>query len=322
MIKQDILNELKATGDYVSGETLSEKLGISRTAVWKHINSLKKDGYDILSVTNKGYRLLQSDVLNAEEIQSWLTTEYFGRNAVCVHETDSTNDLAKRESSMPEGTVFTADIQTAGKGRRGKSWVSGNGDGLWMSILIKPDIMPQQLSGITLVTGLAVAKALIEITGAEVLIKWPNDIVLERKKLCGILCEMSAEINAINYAVCGIGINLNKSVFDGEIGDVACSVMSVTGKKTNRGEVCAKVLNHFEPLYSQYLSEGIESIIGEYKKYCVTIGKTVNIVKGKEVIKAKAVDLNTSGELLIETENGRETVSSGEVSVRGLFGYI
>lgn len=321
MIKRDILNELKKADDYVSGEVLSAKLSISRTAVWKHINSLKKDGYEILSVTNKGYKLIQSDVLSSDEIQTKLDTEIFGRNAVCVHETDSTNDLAKREHNMPEGTVFTADIQTAGKGRRGKSWVSGNGDGLWMSILIKPDILPQELSCITLVTGLAVAKALEEYTGREVLIKWPNDIVLEKKKLCGILCEMSAEINTINYAVCGIGINLNKAEFDGDIGNVACSVLSVTGKKSFRSEVCSAVLNHFEPLYNKYISQGIESIVDEYKKYCITLGKNVKLIKGGEITEAEAIDVNRLGELVVKTENGIEAVSSGEVSVRGIFGY-
>lgn len=321
MIKNDILTELKLSEDFVSGEALSSKFGISRTAVWKHINSLKKDGYEIISVTNKGYRLCGADVLSGEEIIPLLTTERLGRNIVCVHETESTNTLAKKENHMPDGTLFVADIQTAGRGRRGKRWESCSTGGLWMSVLLKPDIAPESLSCLTLAAGLAVCKALRRLTGAEVMIKWPNDIVLEKKKLCGMLCEMSCEVDTVSYAVCGIGINLNTEKFDGEIGKIACSVKGVMGITLSRSTVCAEVLNCFEPLYTEYLSGNLKKIIAEYKKYCITLGKNVTVIKGDRTINAYAADVNEKGELVICNDGREECLSSGEVSVRGIFGY-
>ena len=322
MIKSDILAELKQSEDFVSGEALSNKFKISRTAVWKHINSLKKDGYEIVSITNKGYRLCGADVLSAEEITPLLKTKQLGRNIVCVHETESTNTLAKKENHMPDGTLFVADKQSAGRGRRGKGWESNSTQGLWMSLLLKPNIAPEELSCLTLAVGLAVCKALRKLTGARVMIKWPNDIVLEKKKLCGILCEMSCEVDSVSYAVCGIGVNLNTEKFDKDIDGIACSVKGVTGIKLCRSVVCAQIINCFEPIYALYLSGEIEKIITEYKECCITIAKSVTVIKGDRKINAYAVDVNEKGELVIRSDAGEECLSSGEVSVRGLFGYV
>lgn len=322
MRKEDILKLLRAEKGYVSGEKISERLGISRTAVWKHINSLKKEGYNISSVSRRGYIFKESDILNADEIADRLKTEKIGKEIVYISKTDSTNNMAKRNSEKGDGTVFVTDCQTAGKGRSGKEWLSADSGGLFMSILLKPDLPPDSLSTMTLVVGLAVTKALRKLTGEEICIKWPNDIVLNKKKLCGILCEMSAEVGMLNYVVCGIGVNVGNERFPKEIDKVACSIKSETGKNFLRSTVCAEILNTFEMVYKQFLTDGIASLIPEYKKYCITLGRDVTVIKRGESYNAYAADVNDSGELVVSTPGGTEALYSGEVSVRGLLGYV
>ncbi|MDY3929640.1 MAG: biotin--[acetyl-CoA-carboxylase] ligase [Clostridia bacterium] len=322
MMKNKILDILKKNGGFVSGEELSNILGISRSAVWKHINNLKKDGYAVTAVTNKGYRLDESDVLSAEEVKNNLNTEIIGRNIIYTETVDSTNSLAKQRNDEADGTVFLTDIQTAGRGRRGKAWKSADKNGLWMTILLKPDISPQLISCLTLVAGLAVQRALTDICGVGFEIKWPNDLVLNKKKVCGILCEMSCEVEKIDYAVCGIGINLNNEEFDNEIKNIATSVFIEKGKKVKRCDAAAAVIENFEKLYMRFIKDGIENITEEYKEVCATLGKDVVIVKNGKEERAKALDITSSGELVIESYGKRKIISSGEVSVRGLFGYV
>ena len=322
MKKEDILTLLRADKGYVSGEKISEVFGVSRTAVWKHINSLKKEGYNIGSVSSRGYILKNSDVLNETEISNYLRTKKLGKEIVFLPETDSTNNMAKRGSDMADGTLFIADSQSEGRGRSGKTWLSPEGSGLWMSILLKPNLPPNTLATMTLVAGLAVTKALRKITGEKICIKWPNDIVLNNKKLCGILCEMSAEVGRLNYVVCGIGINVRNKSFPDSIGNVACSIRSETGKLLLRSVVCAEILNELEKEYETFLNGGIAPLIPEYKKYCITLGKEVVIIKNDKSYHADAVDINENGELVVQTPNGIETLYSGEVSVRGLLGYV
>lgn len=322
MKKEDVLKFLRSGVGFVSGEKISEQLGVSRTAVWKHINELKKDGYNIASVSNRGYKLYDSDVLNSDEISCLLDTEFIGNEIVFLQKTDSTNNMAKRASEKSNGTLFVADIQTNGRGRMGKEWLSSDKNGLWMSILLKPNLPPQALSAITLVAGLAVTKALRKLTKEEIFIKWPNDIVLNGKKLCGILCEMSAEVGAVNYVICGIGVNVGNESFPPQINHIACSIKSETGKTYFRSVVCAEISAAFETFYNQFLQCGIESLITEYKKYCITLGRNVTVKNGETTYQAYAMDLTDSGELIVRTDNGTQTLFSGEVSVRGFQGYV
>lgn len=205
-MKQEILNMLQAADGYVSGERISQELGISRAAVWKHIKKFKADGYEIESATNKGYRLISlPDILTEHTIKNGLGTKFIGQNVFVYHETDSTNSRAKENFSVPDGSLFIAEIQNHGKGRLGRSWEAPEGVGIWLSLLLKPRLSPTEVSQITLIAGLAVCRAI----GNNAKIKWPNDIVIGSKKICGILTEMSAEINMVNFVVCGIGINVN-----------------------------------------------------------------------------------------------------------------
>lgn len=319
-VKQKILDILTSADDYISGEKMSQRLGISRAAVWKHIKSLKNEGYGIESVTNKGYRVVHvPDIISEHGIKSGLKTEFIGQNVRCVRETDSTNNEAARFSSMSDGTVFTAEIQTGGKGRLGKEWVSQKKSGIWMSVLLKPYIAPPNAPEITLIAGLAVCRAL-KTFGAR--IKWPNDIVIDGKKICGILTEMSAEIERVNYIVCGIGINVNTENFPKEISDKAASLYTVTGEKHNRCVIIRRVLEEFETLYKEYLQNGFAPLRESYKALCVNIGRHADAVYRDKTVSGEAVDITDTGELVIKTTGGNVIVSSGEVSVSGIYGHI
>lgn len=318
-MKNKILNILKNSGDYISGEKISEQLNISRAAVWKHIKNLKNSGYEIESVTNKGYRLIFSpDLLSAGEITKGLNTEFIGRKLIIFDETDSTNTQAKLHSSYPEGSVFIAEVQNHGKGSRGRQWLSPRGTGIWHTILLKPDISLMEVSQITLIAGLAVCRAI----GLGAQIKWPNDIVIGSKKVCGILTEMSAETDMINYVVCGIGINVNDKDFPPEISHRATSMYLESGQKYTRNEIIARLLNEFEGVYKKFLEGGLTAVLDDYKKSCVTLGREVSVIFKKETVAGRAVDIDDSGALIVETDSGRITVNSGEVSVRGIYDYI
>ncbi len=318
-MKQKILKILTENDDYISGEKISEMLDISRAAVWKHIKKFKEDGYVIESVTNKGYRLISSpDIISENGIKSGLKTDFIGQNLVIFDETDTTNERAKAASDLPDGSVFIAEVQTRGKGSRGRSWVSPRGEGIWLSILLKPDISPLEVSQITLVTGLAVCRAI----GLGSMIKWPNDIVIGGKKICGTLTEMSAEMNAVNYVVCGTGINVNTESFSEEIKDRATSMYLEGGAKFERNKIIAKFLNEFEKLYKIFIKKGLAAILDDYKKNCITIGREVSVIFKKATVIGTAVDVDESGALVVETDSGIIHVTSGEVSVRGIYGYV
>lgn len=314
----EILSMLKK-GDFVSGSVISRELGISRTAVWKYICKLREQGYDIQSVTNKGYMLSkENDVLNKCEIQEKLKTKYMGRNLLIYDEVSSTNLAAKEKNNMPDGTVFVADMQSSGRGRLGRVWESAKGEGLWFSVLLKPDMTPEHVSLITLIAGLAVCETL----GSGYFIKWPNDIVTDGKKICGILTELSAEIDHVEYVVCGIGINVNNAEFSEELREKATSLLIKTGKKYIRNHLLADILNCFEVLYDELVKNGFSSIIERYKKKCITIGKQVSVMGKACPVIGLARDITESGALVISCGGKRLEVNSGEVSVRGIYGYI
>lgn len=318
-MKNRILTILKASDGYVSGERISKELNISRSAVCKHIKKLRSEGYDISSVTNRGYMLKSvSDVISRERIAEKLNTEYIASNIVMFDEVDSTNNAAKRSSDMPDGTLFVSEIQTGGKGRFGRAWSSPRGNGIWMSLLLKPHMLPQDVSQITLIAGMAVAKGI----GCGAAIKWPNDVVIGTKKVCGILTEMSAEIERVNYIVCGIGINVNTPLFDGELEKRATSLYIETGEKYERSVLISRVMNEFERLYKIFILDGISGIADEYRSLCITVGREVSVIYPNRTISGRAVDIDNDGQLIVETANGIITVASGEVSVRGMYGYI
>ena len=230
-IKTSILRMIRQSSGYVSGQSLCEALGVSRTAVWKYVNQLKEEGYEFDAVSNKGYRIVKyPDIITREEIESMLPEGLAVTNVVYYHETDSTNTRAKQaaEDGEKSGTLFITECQTGGRGRRGRTWESPAGSGIWMSLLLRPEIKPFDASMLTIVAAMGMKDAIEEIIGAgagqggiHCKIKWPNDIVLGDRKICGMLTEMSAETDWINYVVIGIGVNVNTTEFDDSIKDTA-----------------------------------------------------------------------------------------------------
>ncbi|MDU1348012.1 biotin--[acetyl-CoA-carboxylase] ligase [uncultured Clostridium sp.] len=325
-MKSKILKILKDNKEeFISGENLSKNFGITRAGIWKYMNALKEEGYEIASISKKGYKLISSpDILKYEEIEEYLETQYIGRNIIHYNTIDSTNKVAKSLAmESKEGTVIVSEEQTNGRGRLGRNWRSPSRAGIWMSIILKPNISPMMASKVTLIGAAAVHKALEEI-GIIAKIKWPNDILLNNKKICGILTEMSGEMDKLNYIVMGIGINVNVEEFPDELKIIATSLKIEENKQINRKELFSKILNNFESLYDEFKNNGnIISTIDICRKNSLLLGKEVSLINGSKVVTAKALDLDEDGELLVEYEDKTKgKVISGEVSVRGLYGYV
>lgn len=327
-MKSEILRFLKnAEGEFVSGQELSESLGVSRTSIWKHINQLKEEGYEIESISRKGYKLKSApDKLDREEIGPLLSTEFIGREIVYLDTVDSTNEEIKRRADRSrEGLVVISEEQSVGKGRLGRNWTSRKGAGIYMSILLKPDIYPQDAPKITQVAAAAVVKGLKE-SGVDAKIKWPNDIILKEKKVAGILTEMTGELMRVEYITLGIGINVNNGIedFPEEIANKASSLKLEEKKEFERKKIASAVLNNFEKLYSDFLERGSISVSIEIcKANSILLGKEVRVISRKSEILRKAVDINEDGELVVEDGDGnQESVFSGEVSIRGIHGYV
>jgi BirA family biotin operon repressor/biotin-[acetyl-CoA-carboxylase] ligase len=325
-MKTEILEMLRSTQSYVSGQELCNKFGVSRTAVWKAINQLKEAGYEIEAVSNKGYHLLSApDVIDEPELKSILTTEWAGQEYLYFDSIDSTNTKAQELAAQgyPNGTLVAAERQLSGKGRRGRSWESPAGSGIFMTLLLKPDINPGNASMLTLVAALAVAKAISEITGVPAGIKWPNDIVINGKKICGILTEMSAQFDYINHIVIGIGINVHNETFPEELQETASSLLLECGRRFHRATIMEKILEHFETYYAIFLeTQDLEGLMREYNACLVNMQKIVKVLDPKEPFEGKAMGITKKGELIVDTWESRKLVSSGEVSVRGIYGYV
>ena len=329
-MKEKILQELKNhAGLYISGEELSGILQVSRTAVWKYMNQLKDMGYVIESQTKKGYRLLESpDSLQPQEVKGNLNTEVVGQNLLFFEQLDSTNLYAKRiaEGGFLDGTVIIADEQLKGKGRMGRIWVSPKGKGIWMTIMLKPKINPADASKVTLLAACAISKAIEEISGLSTKIKWPNDIVVNGKKLCGILTEMSAEIDEINYLIIGIGVNVNIDLedFPKELQAIATSVKIEKGSGIIRKDLAAAIINQFERYYNGFIKTGsIKAYINEYKEKSAVLGKKVSVISSTLELQGTVIDISEEGQLQLELQDGSiKEIISGEVSLRGMTGYI
>ncbi|MFR7752286.1 MAG: biotin--[acetyl-CoA-carboxylase] ligase [Agathobacter rectalis] len=326
-MKEEILRLLRSADGYISGQELCNRFGVSRTAVWKAINQLKEAGYEIEAQQNKGYRLMAApDLMTEAEIKSLMHTEWVAKEVLYFDTIDSTNTKAQElaEKGYPSGTLVVADKQESGKGRRGRSWVSPSGTGIFMTLMIKPDINPNNASMLTLVAALAVAKAITSVTGEEALIKWPNDIVVNGKKVCGILTEMNAQFDYINNIVVGVGINVHNESFPEEISQMASSLMiEAGGKRFHRAQIIAETMLYFEQYYDTFLkTQDLSALVREYDELLVNRNKSVRVLDPKEPFDGKAMGITPKGELIVDTWESRKLVSSGEVSVRGIYGYV
>lgn len=322
-MQKKILDILLNTDDFISGQEISEKLGVSRQAVWKSINALKEKGYEIQSVTNRGYRLVSSpDYLNESSLKSLLHNKIIGKNLIVLDSVNSTNDHLKKlgNEGCENGTVVAAREQTRGKGRLGRTWQSKKDDGIAFSVLLRPNVAPSEVSAITPLAGLAVCKAIREYTKLDCVIKWPNDIIVGRKKLVGILTEMSAEFDAVEYVITGIGINIDHTSFPEEIAFKATSLLLETGRHIDKNEFLACVLEHLENEFVKNNLELTPTALSEYTDLCATVGRSVTFQRGTRRISGMAVGVSEHGELKVMMSDGTIClVNSGEVTVQGIY---
>lgn len=321
-MKSEILSLLRNADGYVSGEELSKKLGVSRTAVWKNINLLREEGYVINSLTNRGYKLEKSpDVLDENIISNGLNVSVAGTKIKVMKSIDSTNDEVKRlaNNGGQSGLIVAAEEQTAGKGRLGRVWESEDG-GLYFTLLIRPELPPSAIASITLAAGYAVCLAIRDYTGCDAKIKWPNDIIIGNKKVCGILTEMAAQSDQIDYVAIGIGINVNHTEFSDEISHKATSLYLETGKKIDRNPFFRAVIEKLDSVLASFLVSVSLDDIQSFKSLCATLGRKVSVQRGGQTIEGTAYDLTTNGELIIKDTVGHNIIiNSGEVTVQGIY---
>ena len=330
MTKQIVLKLLREhTEEFLSGEAISRQAGVSRAAVWKAVEQLRQEGYGIESVPNRGYRLTRVTArLRPEELAEQFRDCRIGRELLCFDIIDSTNNELKRRavSGTVDGTVILADQQTGGRGRRGRSFVSPAGKGLYLSAALRPRCPLSEISTLTAWTAVALCDAVGAACGVRPRIKWTNDIVLEGKKLCGILTEMGLEneINALQYLVTGIGVNVNQRPedFSPDVRPIAASLFNVLGRPVRRSELAVQIIRALDRMYSAF-PQGKADYLARYRADCLTPGNRVQLITPASRTEATALSIDDEFRLVVEYDDGRrEALSAGEVSVRGMYGYV
>lgn len=309
-----ILNEHK--NEYISGEVISKQLNVSRVAISKHIKKLRAEGYEILSQTNKGYCLTEAnDVLNASMIQEQLNDFY--HTVEIIDTIDSTNDeLKRRANDLEDGFVLIADTQNKGKGRNGRDFYSPKQSGIYMSLFLKPDLSIQHSLKLTACASVAIFEAIKKNYGLSSKIKWVNDVYLENKKIVGILCEASLEMNtaSLEYMVIGMGINVHSFLKPQELQDIAGSIEDFSKVKVNRNVLIRDILNYF---YQYYTNIHENTFLPIYKENSYVLFKDVMIYEKQNSYPARVLDIDENANLIIQKEDKSiATLSSGEVSLR------
>ena len=308
---------IDSDSEYVSGQNISDKLGITRAAVWKRISKLKELGFEIESVTKKGYKLLSyPDILNKELIEIGMKSDFIGHSVEVLESVDSTNDYAKKKAKeLVDGSVIISLEQVKGKGRRGRSFHSGKGDGIYLSIILKPGFEPAKAPFITSIAGAALVNTFNKFN-IQTKVKWPNDVLINGKKVAGILTEMSADMEFIEYIVLGVGINVSGLEFPNELKNIATS-LKLEGYDVKKLNIIWQFVYEFELLYNLYLNENTSEVVNILRNNSSVIGKQINVHYMNEIESAIAVDINNQGALIIKTQEGEvKELSSGEISIR------
>ncbi|MEK6790567.1 MAG: biotin--[acetyl-CoA-carboxylase] ligase [Deltaproteobacteria bacterium] len=319
----EIVKVLRNSG-FVSGERLSSSLGVSRTAVWKRIKSLRLKGYSIDAAPSKGYCLKPpaSPLFNAVEVASLLSTEFVGRDITWYDSTASTNIMAKEAARdhAPEGAVIVADSQTLGKGRMGRRWVSPAGVNCYTSIVLRPTIAPTNAHHLTFVSAVALATTADEFLGKGASsLKWPNDMLLDSKKAAGILLEMDSDLDRVNFVIVGLGVNLNMKgrMFPAELRTTGTSLLEKCGKEIDRALFAARLYLNMEIWYKKYLNEGFPPVIAAWRGFFRSEGKPVKVICAGRVIEGICLGLDDHGALLVRTASGdTQRVVSGDMLMR------
>ncbi|WP_456274253.1 biotin--[acetyl-CoA-carboxylase] ligase [Bacillus sp. AK031] len=301
---------METEGEFLSGQALADIAGCSRTAVWKHIEELRKDGYEFEAVKKRGYRIVKApDKVSQNEINMGLRTRAVGRTIEYVESAPSTQKIAHAlaQEGAKEGTAVIADEQTEGRGRLLRSWHSPKGTGIWMSIILKPQLPPQKAPQFTLIAAVAVVQAIEEVAGLSPEIKWPNDILLHGRKVTGILTELQAEADKINSIIIGIGMNVNQETedFPEELQTIATSLAMEKGEKISRAKLIQKVMEKLEMYYDLYMEKGFTPIKLLWESYAASIGRQITARTITGSIHGKALGINEDGVLRIEDTEGR-----------------
>jgi len=315
----EIINMFKKKGDFVSGEEMSKKLGITRAAIWKKIKILRGAGYKIEATTAKGYKLIKTPEFSVEELRTLIRGD-IGREIVFLESIDSTNTFAMElaEKGAPHGTVVIADSQSKGKGRLGRTWVSPPKKNIYMSVILRPDIGPKDATLLTIMTAVSCAKGVMKSTGLKAEIKWPNDLMVSHRKLGGILTEIKSDPDRIIFAVIGIGINVNmiSGSFPPDIKPVATSIREELGQMQSRTLIISEILKEIEAWYCVMKREGRRPLLEEWKQLSSTIGKKVKVVAGKETLTGIAEGIDDEGMLILKLPSGaHKKINAGDLTV-------
>ncbi len=322
-IDAQILNALRVAGDgAVSGMQLSQELGVSRAAVWARVEDLRSLGYDIEASPHLGYRLLNApDLLHADDLISRLgKTKVIGRDIRVFKETTSTNDVIEKlaHDGVKQGVVVFAESQTSGRGRLGRKWMSPGKRGLWFSVLLRPNLQPQEITQLTVASATALRRAIESLTGLKAQIKWPNDILVNGRKAAGILTELSAELDQVKYAILGIGVdvNLNPADFPAELRKLATSLKAELGKPVLRPALAVAILRELDHDYDRIVGGRFPVVADEWEAHCITIGQNIVIRTGERQIRGRAEALGEDGTLLLRTSYGHlERIVGGDLTL-------
>lgn len=310
-IKRQMFEALaEADGQYLSGQRLADLIGCSRTAIWKNIEELRKSGIEIEAVRKKGYRLIHlPDGLTENEILYGLDTNILGKKVIHFETTPSTQLIAHQEATKgaPEGTLIVSEEQTSGKGRMLREWHSSKQKGIWMSLILRPTLPLEKAPQFTLIAAIAIAKAIEDVIGLEPEIKWPNDLLLDGKKVTGILTELQGEADQIRYLIIGMGINVNQESqdFPDELQDKATSLLIESGKKIKRKTVVQHILKNLEKYYLIYIEKGFAPLKIIWEEYAVSIGKTITAQTSRGNITGIAEGITNDGVLMIRDRSGQ-----------------
>ncbi len=310
-----------AKGTFISGQQIADYIGCSRTAVWKHIEELRTEGFVLEAVRNKGYRIIFTpEKVTANEIQLGLQTKTLGKSIHYEESVETTQKIALTiaNDGAPEGTLVVAEEQLGGKGRLMRNWYSPKYSGIWMSLILRPRIPFQQAPQLTLLAAVAVVQAIEHTTDLKPQIKWPNDILINRKKVTGILTELQGESDRIHSVIIGIGINVNqqKSDFPEELQETATSLLIEGGEKVSRARVIQEVLVRLETLYEQFLTEGFLPIKQLWESYAISLGQEIKATTVNSTIIGKAIGITDEGVLLLEDHSGKvHSIYSADIHI-------
>lgn len=314
-MQEKIINYLRNRQSYVSGEEISRRLGISRQGFWKHVHNLRELGYQIEAIPHLGYKITAfPDRLFPYEISHALDTKVIGKKIYYFDELASTMDVAHQLAikNTQEGTVIIAEAQKAGRGRLGREWSSPKYKGIYFSLIIKPDILPQEVTLLTLLSAVSVCEAIKNVSGLDCQIKWPNDILIENKKVCGILTEINAESDLVHYVVIGIGINVNNDKKN--LIPHSTSLKEEKGSDINRIDLICGIFKSMERNYNFFKKKQLETIINKWKEFSLTLGKRIRVSYHNRQLEGEAVDIDQDGSLLLRKDNGiLQKISAGDI---------